>query len=139
MSNATSIMTPYTNIGGEVSRYGGKNRTLKQWYEGKAHTGNARHIGYALNKRELGVNGNEIYSQFSMANPDDLFDGTRSSFSRQTQQEQEVLDRLKKNEFLPDVTFEKFLNKKCHRGKRTLFLNRPTHQEARDYMKEYQQ
>ena len=43
MSNATSIMTPYTNIGGEVSRYGGKNRTLKQWYEGKAHTGNVRH------------------------------------------------------------------------------------------------
>lgn len=35
LSNNTSIMTPYTNIGGEVSRYGGKNRTLKQWYEGK--------------------------------------------------------------------------------------------------------
>ena len=37
MSNCTSIMTPYTNIGGEVSRYGGKNRTMKQWYEGKIH------------------------------------------------------------------------------------------------------
>lgn len=35
-SNHTSVMTPYTNIGGEMSRYGGKNRTLKQWYEGKA-------------------------------------------------------------------------------------------------------
>jgi len=35
LSNNTSIMTPYTNIGGEVSRYGGKNRMLKQWYEGK--------------------------------------------------------------------------------------------------------
>ena len=47
-----------------------------------------------------------------MANPDDLFDGARSQVMRQTQQEQEVLDRLKKNEFLPDVTFEKYLNKK---------------------------
>ena len=35
MSNNTSVMTPFTNIGGEPSRYGGRNRTLKHWYEGK--------------------------------------------------------------------------------------------------------
>ena len=139
MSNATSIMTPYTNIGGEASRYGGKNRTLKQWYEGKIHQGNARHLGYALNKRDIGVNGNEIYSQFSMANPDDLFDGARSQQMRQSQHEQEVLDRLKKNEFLPDVTFEKYLGKKMNRGKRTLFVNKQPNENAREYMKEYLQ
>mmetsp|Transcript_33244 Transcript_33244/g.43765 ORF Transcript_33244/g.43765 Transcript_33244/m.43765 type:complete len:90 (-) Transcript_33244:1544-1813(-) len=42
MSNATSVMTPYSNIGGEISRYGGKNRTMKQWYEGKCFQPNAR-------------------------------------------------------------------------------------------------
>jgi len=35
LSQQTSVMTPFSNIGGEVSRYGGKNRMLKQWYEGK--------------------------------------------------------------------------------------------------------
>ena len=74
-----------------------------------------------------------------MANPDDLFDGARSQVMRQTQQEQEVLDRLKKNEFLPDVTFEKYLTKKMNRGKRTLFMNKQTNENARDYMKEYLQ
>lgn len=51
MSNATTVMTPYSNIGGEVSRYGGKNRMLKQWYEGKVFQPNARQLGFALNKR----------------------------------------------------------------------------------------
>lgn len=62
LSNNTSIMTPYTNIGGEASRYGGKNRTLKQWYEGKCFQPNARTQGYALNKRDLNANTTEIYS-----------------------------------------------------------------------------
>ena len=34
-SNNTSVMTPYTKVGPDASRYGGKNRILKQWYEGK--------------------------------------------------------------------------------------------------------
>ena len=55
-------MTPYSNIGKEVSRYGGKNRTLKQWYEGKNFDPLGRHRGYALNKRDLGVNTFDIYS-----------------------------------------------------------------------------
>jgi len=61
-SNNTSVMTPYTNIGGEASRYGGKNRTMKQWYEGKVFQPGAKAQGFALNKRELGMSQNEIYS-----------------------------------------------------------------------------
>lgn len=64
-SNNTSVMTPYTNIGGEMSRYGGKNRTLKQWYEGKVFPHGARTSGFALNKCALGQSQQEIYSQFS--------------------------------------------------------------------------
>jgi len=30
-------MTPYSNVGGEISRYGGNNRMLKQWYENKGY------------------------------------------------------------------------------------------------------
>lgn len=81
-------MTPYTNIGGEASRYGGKNRTLKQWYEGKCFQPNARTQGYALNKRDLGANTTEIYSQFSSANPEDymgLQSDVRSSMNSQAE------------------------------------------------------
>lgn len=74
MSQATSIMTPFTNIGGEVSRYGGKNRMLKQWYEGKCFQPNSKHLGAALNKRDININTAEIYSQFSVTNPDDTFE-----------------------------------------------------------------
>ena len=81
MSNNTSIMTPYTNVGGEVSRYGGKNRMLKQWYEGKCFTNDKRQLGYALNKRDIGMDTNEIYSQFSAVNPDELLDRTRSQMN----------------------------------------------------------
>ena len=130
-------MTPYTNIGGEASRYGGKNRMLKQWYEGKAMpVGAARQLGYALNKRDLGVPTSDIYSQFSATNPEDLFDRARTQINA-SQAEAEMFASLKNNEFLPEVTFENFLSKKMNRGKRTLFLNKPTSEDARDYMKEY--
>ena len=73
-------MTPFTNIGGEVSRYGGKNRMLKQWYEGKCFNPASRPQGFALNKRDLGLNSSEIYSQFSKA--DDLGgEGLRASLN----------------------------------------------------------
>ena len=62
ISKGTSVMTPFTNVGGEPSRYGGRNRTLKQWYEGKAFNPGSKNMGYALNKRELGINATEIYS-----------------------------------------------------------------------------
>lgn len=66
MSNQTSVMTPYTNIGGEASRYGGKNKTLKAWYELKGFQPGTRQLGYALNKKELGPNNlPDLYSQFS--------------------------------------------------------------------------
>ena len=140
MSQTTSIMTPFTNIGGEVSRYGGKNRMLKQWYEGKCFQPNTKHLGFALNKRELGVNAHEIYSQFSVTNPDDVFEnGAGRSSMNTSQMEQEVMDALKNNEFLPQVTFETFLKKKMNRGKRTLFLNKAPNENAREYMKEYMQ
>ena len=136
MSQTTSIMTPYTNIGGEVSRYGGKNRMLKQWYEGKCFQPNSKHLlGYALNKRDLGVNTNEIYSQFSVSNPDDAFEaGAGHSSLNTSQMEHEVFEALKNNEFLPQVTFETFLKKKLNRGKRTLFLNKAPNENAREYM-----
>jgi len=103
-------MTPYTNIGGEVSRYGGKNRMLKHWYEGKCFQPNAQHKGFALNKRDLGVNTNEIYSQFSVTNPDEAMEGGAGRSSMNTSQvEQEALEALKNNEFFPQVTFDKFL------------------------------
>lgn len=51
-----------------------------------------------------------------------------------SQMEQEVLNKLKNNEFLPDVTFEAFLSKKMNRGKKTLFLNKGPNENAKDYM-----
>ena len=48
-----------------------------------------------------------------------------------------MLESLKNNEFLPNVTFETFLAKKTNRGKRTIFNNKPTSQNARDYSKQY--
>ena len=138
MSQTTSIMTPFTNIGGEVSRYGGKNRLLRHWYEGKVFNPNSKHTGYALNKRDLNVNTNEIYSQFSVTNPDDTFESGQGRSSMNTSQvEQEVINALKNNEFLPEVTFETFLKRKMNRGKRTLFLNKAPNENAREYMKEY--
>ena len=140
MSQTTSIMTPFTNIGGEVSRYGGKNRLLRHWYEGKVFNPNSKHTGYALNKRDLNVNTNEIYSQFSVTNPDDTFESGQGRSSMNTSQvEQEVINALKNNEFLPEVTFETFLKRKMNRGKRTLFLNKAPNENAREYMKEYMQ
>ncbi len=56
-----------------------------------------------------------------------------------SQAEQQVMESLKNNEFLPKVTFETFLAKKVNKGKRTLFLNKETSDQARDYMKEYMQ
>ncbi len=47
------------------------------------------------------------------------------------------MESLKNNEFLPKVTFETFLAKKVNKGKRTLFLNKETSDQARDYMKQY--
>ena len=86
------------------------------------------------------MNTNEIYSQFSVTNPDDVFDGGPGRSSLNTSQaEYEVLDALKNNEFLPQVTFETFLSKKLNRGKRTLFLNKAPNENAREYMKEYMQ
>ena len=86
MSQTTSIMTPYTNIGGEVSRYGGKNRLLRHWYEGKVFEPKAKNTGYALNKRDLNVNTYEIYSQFTVTNPDDTFEGGPGRSSLNTSQ-----------------------------------------------------
>ena len=51
-----------------------------------------------------------------------------------SQMEQEVLNKLKNNEFLPDVTFEAFLSKKMNRGKKTLFLNKAPNENAKDFM-----
>lgn len=48
-----------------------------------------------------------------------------------------MLDKLSKNEYLPQVTFETYLKKKTGRGKRTLFLNKATSENAREYMKQY--
>lgn len=100
-------MTPYTNIGGEMSRYGGKNRTLRQWYEGKNFVPGNRQLGFALNKKELGMNTNEIYSQFSAANAEDYGANLdrASTATGLTNNEREVLEQLRKNEFLPKVTF----------------------------------
>ena len=81
MSNNTSIMTPFTNIGGEASRYGGKNRMLKHWYEGKCFTNDKRQLGYALNKRDINVDTTDIYSQFTAVNPDDILANTRSQMN----------------------------------------------------------
>ena len=86
MSQTTSIMTPFTNIGGEVSRYGGKNRLLRHWYEGKVFNPKSKNTGYALNKRDLNMNTNEIYSQFSVTNPDDTFEGGAGRSSMNTSQ-----------------------------------------------------
>lgn len=140
MSQTTSMMTPFTNIGGEVSRYGGKNRMLKHWYEGKCFQPNSKHLGVALNKRDLGVNTNDIYSQFSVTNAEEAFEGGNGRSSMNTSQaEQEMMDALKNNEFLPQVTFETFLSKKMNRGKRTLFKNKEPNENAREYMKGYMQ
>ena len=57
----------------------------------------------------------------------------------QTAEDDELMQSLKNNEFLPQVTFENFLQKKINRGKRTLFTNKPTSENARMYMKEYMQ
>lgn len=108
-----------------MSRYGGKNRTMKQWYEGKAFPHGARTSGFALNKRALGQSQDEIYSQFSADQID------RKS------QDAEVLSSLKNNEFFPKVTFDSFLAKKLSKGKRTMFLNRETPENAREHMQEY--
>ena len=137
MSNATSVMTPYSNVGGEISRYGGNNRMLKQWYENKGFQPNARQLGFALNKRQ--INQNEIYSQFS-GNAEDLMMGAETrSGSQMTAEDRSVLESLKKNEFLPKVTFDDFLSKKLGKGKRTLFVNKGTSENARQFMKEYMQ
>mmetsp|Transcript_33244 Transcript_33244/g.43766 ORF Transcript_33244/g.43766 Transcript_33244/m.43766 type:complete len:85 (-) Transcript_33244:1187-1441(-) len=56
-----------------------------------------------------------------------------------TVEEQKILESLKQNEFLPKMTFDDFLSKKMSKGKRTLFLNRGTGEDARAFMKEYMQ
>ncbi len=92
VSKGTSVMTPFTNVGGEPSRYGGRNRTLKQWYEGKAFNPGSKNMGYALNKRELGMNATEIYSQFSKQGHDEMFESMRKSTNySQTQEDEEML------------------------------------------------
>ena len=132
MSNTTSIMTPYSNIGGEVSRYGGKNRMLRQWYEAKGFQSTGRQLGFALNKKQLGTDVNEIYSQFSGRGAEELLAShSVDTRSNKSQADKEVLEALRKNEFLPKVTFDDFLAKKLGKGKRTLFLNRPTEENAR--------
>ena len=50
-----------------------------------------------------------------------------------------MLDSLKKNAFLDTETFDKFLTRRGAKGKRTMFLNKPTQADARDLMKEYRQ
>ena len=95
-------------------------------------------MGYALNKRELGMNATEIYSQFSKQGHEELFENMRRSTNlSQAAEESEMLESLKNNQFLPEVTFEQFLQKKVQRGKRTLLSNKPTSEHARQYMKEY--
>ena len=133
MSGQTSVMTPFSNIGGEISRYGGKNRTMKQWYEGKTYQPGARALGFALNKREIDVDKNEIYSQFSAT------DNILRSSTAISQQDRETYEKLKNNEYLPDVTFEKFLARKVNTGKRTLFSNKAPGENAKSFMKEYMQ
>lgn len=49
----------------------------------------------------------------------------------------EVLESLKNNEYLPKLTFEDFLAKKLGKGKRTLFVKRGPSENARAFMKEY--
>ena len=56
-----------------------------------------------------------------------------------TQTDQEVLESLKHNEFLPKMTFDDYLSKKMSKGKRTLFMNREAGENARTFMKEYMQ
>ena len=63
---------------------------------------------------------------------------TRSG-SQMTAEDRSVLESLKKNEFLPKVTFDDFLSKKLGKGKRTLFVNKGTSENARQFMKEYMQ
>lgn len=43
-----------------------------------------------------------------------------------------MLDRLQKNEYLPEQTFDTFLAKKLQKGKRTLFLNKDTNASGFD-------
>lgn len=85
------------------------------------------------------MNTAEIYSQFSVTNPDDAAGGQGHSSMNTSQVEQEVIEALQNNEFLPQVTFETFLKKKLNRGKRTLFLNKAPNENAREYMKQYMQ
>lgn len=63
----------------------------------------------------------------------------RSFSSKMTQEDKSIYEALKNNEFLPKVTFEDFLSKKLGKGKRTLFLNKGTNDNARQFMKEYMQ
>ena len=48
-----------------------------------------------------------------------------------------MLESLKNNEFLPNVTFETFLAKKTNRGKRTIFNNKPTSENSKSMSKQY--
>ena len=61
------------------------------------------------------------------------------STSIMTAEDHNVLQNLKKNEFLPKMTFDDFVSKKLGKGKRTLFLNRATSENARAFMQEYMQ
>ena len=63
-----SVKTPFTNIGGVESNYGGQNRTLKNWYDLKYFQGEKN----ALQKRRLDPD-YEIYSQFT-GKPTDIID-----------------------------------------------------------------
>ena len=96
-------------------------------------------MGMASSNRKMGVE-YEIYSQFS-GKPQDLYDRHRklanpSTTSMDSQSQHEVLQSLKSNAFLDTETFETFLTRR-KKGKRTMFLNKPTPADAREMMLEY--
>lgn len=54
-----------------------------------------------------------------------------------TKADEEILESLKNNEFLPKMTFDDFVAKKLGKGKRTLFVSRGASENARAFMKGY--
>ena len=102
-----SVRTPFTNVNGgkEESRYGGKNKILRGWYDSKQFKG-VNNQGFALNKINQS---NDIYSQFSCKqsvrkgfqtiDPREGTPGT--SYSVLSDTNSITLESLRQNEFFP--------------------------------------
>jgi len=92
-----SARTPFTKLGANKSTYGGRNKTVINWY---ANT----------------INDKDNYSMFSKKAP------TMIEKSIQEDKDQDLMNSLKQNKFLPAETFEEFLDKVTRKkGKRTTF------------------